>query len=84
MLVPSLVLEYVEIGVGLVVEKEAVLIEEVRQILKKARQEYSNLSDLDLLKTNKDELHNYFYHSEVMKGLINSIEAYLDESKMSK
>ena len=80
----SLDLEYVWVEVGLAVEKEVVLIEDLRKILEKAREEYSDLSDLDLLETNKDELHNYFNHSEVMKGLINSIEAYLDESKMSK
>jgi hypothetical protein len=65
-------------------EEEVVLIEELRQILEKAREEYRDLSDLDLLKTNKDELRTYFRHSGVLKELIGSIEAFLDESKMPR
>ena len=78
----SLDLEYVWVEGGLAVENEEVLIEDLRKILEKAREEYSDLSDLDLLETNKDELRTYFSHSGVLKGLINSIEAYLHESKM--
>lgn len=59
-------------------------IDALRQILEKAREEYSDLSDLDLLKVNEDVLRTYFRHSGVLKGLICSIEAYLDESKMSR
>ena len=63
---------------------ETVLTEDLRLILEKAREEYRELEDLDLLKTNKYELITYFRHADVLKGLISSIEAYLDESKLSR
>lgn len=65
-------------------EDEIVLTEDLRQILEKAREEYRDLEDLDLLKTNKDELQTYFRHADVLKGLISSIESYLDENKLPR
>jgi len=55
------------------------IIEQRGQVLKTAREEYTRLADVDLLKTSKEETDQYFQHLSMLRKLIGSIESFLDE-----
>jgi hypothetical protein len=55
------------------------IVEQLGQVLKTAREEYTRLADVDLLKTSKEETEQYFQRLGMLRKLIGSIESFLDE-----
>jgi hypothetical protein len=60
-------------------QRKTDMAEQLGQALETAREEYTRLTDVDLLRSDKEELDRYFQRLSMLRQLIGSIESFLRE-----